>query len=66
MEGISVGYFLSSIDPGNNKEQYSLHSYIIGDNEQDACDSHDHMFYLFKKLESVISVSGMSTVWEDS
>ena len=25
-----------------------FHSYIIDDNEQDACDSHAHMFHIFK------------------
>ena len=64
MECIAVEYFPTSIDPGNNKEKYEFHSYIIYDNEQDACDSHAHIFHLFKTLsESVILVTGMSTVW---
>ena len=46
MEGIDVGYFPSSIDPGNNEEKYEFHSYISDDNEQDACDSYAHMFHL--------------------
>ena len=44
-----------------------FHSYIGDENEQDACDSYDHMFHLFNKIfESGILVSGMSTVWEDT
>ena len=30
MEGIAVEYLPSSIDPGNNKEKYLIHSYIKG------------------------------------
>ena len=47
MEGIAVEYFPNSIDPGRNKK-YEFNSYISGDNEQDACDSHARMFHLFK------------------
>ena len=50
MEGISVEYFTSSFDTGTNLEKSELHSYIIDENEQDACDSHAHMFHLFFKL----------------
>ena len=46
MEGIAVEYFLISMDLGNNEEKHEFHSYISNDNEQDTCDSHDHMFYL--------------------
>ena len=63
MEGIADGYFTSSFDPGNNEEKSEFHSYIIDDNEKDTRDSHDHMFHLLIFLESVILVSGMSTVW---
>ena len=50
MEGISVEYFTSSIDTGNNEEKYEFHSYISEDNEQYACDSHAYMFHLLKTL----------------
>ena len=30
-------------------KKYKFHSYISDDNEQDACDSHAHMFPIFKK-----------------
>ena len=30
-------------------EKSELHSYISDDNEQNACDSHAHMFHPFKK-----------------
>ena len=67
MEGIAVEYVPLSIDPSNNEENSELHSYISDDNEQDSCDSHYHMFNLLKKIfDSVILVSGMSTVWEDT
>ena len=33
MEGISVEYFPTSIDTGNNKEKSELHSYISDENE---------------------------------
>ena len=37
-----------------------FHSYISDDNEQDACDSHAHMFHLFEYIfESRILVFGM-------
>ena len=37
------------------------------ENEQDACDSHAHMFHLLKIfLESGILVSGISKLWEDT
>ena len=32
MEGISVEYFPTSVDPGNNKEKSEFHSYISDDN----------------------------------
>ena len=47
MEYISVEYFTNSIDPGSN-ENYEFCSYISDENEQDACDSHAHLFYIFK------------------
>ena len=49
MEFIAIEYFPTSVDNGNNEEKYEFHSYISDDNEQDACDSHAHMFHLFKK-----------------
>ena len=59
-------YLPLTIDPGNNKEKSEFHSYITDNNEQYACDSHAHMFHIFKTfLESGILVSGVSTVWED-
>ena len=63
MEGIAVEYFPNSIDPGRNKK-YEFHSYISGDNEQDACYSHNHMVRLLTKLiELGLLVYGMSNVW---
>ena len=44
MEGISVEYFTNSINPVSNDTKSEFHSYISDDNDQDACDSHDHMF----------------------
>ena len=65
MEGIAVEYFTNSIDTGNNGKISEFNSYISDDKEQDACDSHAHMLYILKYIfESVILVSGMSTVWE--
>ena len=49
MEGISVEYFPSSFDPGENEEKSEFHSYISDDNEQYSCDSHAHMVHLFQK-----------------
>ena len=49
MDGIFVEYFPSSIDPDNNKTKSEFHWYISDDNEQDACDSHVHMFHILKK-----------------
>ena len=43
MEGIYVGYYPSSFDPGNNEEKSEFHSYISYKNDQYACDSHIHM-----------------------
>ena len=64
MEVISVEYFTISIDPGNSKEKSEFYSYKSDGNEQDACGSHAHMFHLLKIfLQSVILVSGISTVW---
>ena len=48
MEGIAVEYFPSSFDTGKNEERSEFCSYIIDDNEQDACYSHAHMFHIFK------------------
>ena len=47
MESISVEYFPSSIYLGRN-EKNEFYSFISDDNEQYACDSHDHMFHLLK------------------
>ena len=67
MEGIAVEYFTNSIDTGNNGKISEFNSYISDDKEQDACDSHAHMLYIFKYIfESVILVSGMSTAWKDT
>ena len=52
MEGIAFEYVTSSIDPGNSKEKSELNSYINDDNEQDACDSHAHMFHLLKTFRT--------------
>ena len=35
LEGIAVEYFPTSVDIGNNKGKYELHSYISNSNEQD-------------------------------
>ena len=67
MEGISVEYFPTSVDIGNNEEKSEFHSCISDDNKKDACDSHAHMVYSLKTfLEPWILVSSMSTVWEDT
>ena len=64
MEGISVEYFPTSIDNGNNEENSEFHSYISDENEQYTYDSHAHTVHLLKKLlESGILVYRMSTVW---
>ena len=48
-------------------EKNEFQSYISDDNEEDACDSHDHMCHLLKILfESGILFSGMAKVWEDT
>ena len=49
MERIAVEYFSISIDPGSNQKSI-FHSYMSGENKQDAYDSHAHMFHLLKKL----------------
>ena len=67
MEDIAVEYLPSSFDLGNNKEKSELCSYIISDNERDACDSHANMVHLLKTiLESGILLTVISTVWEDT
>ena len=48
MEVIAVKFFPIPIDPGSNEEKYDFHSYISCDNGLDACDSHAHVFHLFK------------------
>ena len=63
MEGIDVEYFQTSIDTGNNEEKYELYSYISDENKKYACDSYAPMVHPLIFLESVIVVSGMSTVW---
>ena len=61
MEDITVKYFPSLFDRVNNEEKYEFYSYRSDKNEQDACDSHDHMFHLLKiSLESGILVYVMS------
>ena len=50
MEGIAVQYSPSSIDTGSNKVKSEFHSFMSDKNEQDACDSHAHMFHLLKTL----------------
>ena len=65
MEGIAVEYFPTFVDTDNNEGKYEYHSYISGNNDQDAYNLHAHMVHLFFK-ESVILVSGMSVVWEDT
>ena len=52
MEVIAVGYFTISIYPDIDEERSELNSYISNDNEQDSCDSHAHMFHIFKIFES--------------
>ena len=47
MEVIAVDYFPNTVDKGN-KEKYEFCSYISGDNEKYACDSHAYMVHLFK------------------
>ena len=56
MDGISIEYFTSSFDPGNNEEKSEFHSYISDNNEQDACDSYAHMFHLLKNRIRNISI----------
>ena len=46
MEGISVKCFSNSGHPGSNEKKYEFHSYKTNDNEQDACESHAHIFHL--------------------
>ena len=67
MEGISVDYFPKPVDPGIKEIESEFNSYISDENEQDICDSHDHMVHLFKiNNELGILVSGISPVWEDT
>ena len=55
------------VDPGNNETKQEFNSYISDKNEQDACDSHANIIYLFKTIiELGLLVSGMLTVWEDT
>ena len=49
MEGIAVEYFPSSFDTGKNEGESGFHLFISDNNEQYVCDSHAHMFHLFKK-----------------
>ena len=51
MEVIDVEYFTIPIDTGSNEVKSEFHSYISDYNEQDACDSHDNMVNLYKKVE---------------
>ena len=48
MEGIAVEYSPSLFYPGNNEVNFELYSYISDNNEQDACDSYDHMYHIFE------------------
>ena len=48
MEGISVEYFPTSIDNGNNEENSEFHSYISDENEQYTYYSHAHTVHLLK------------------
>ena len=67
MEGIWVEYFPISVYPGSNEEKSEYHSCISDDNKQDSYDSRSRVFRLLKNLfDSVILVSGISTVWEDT
>ena len=50
MEGIAVEYFSTSIDNGNNEENYEFHSYISDENEKYTCDSHANMVHILKTL----------------
>ena len=43
-----------------------MNSYISDDNEQYACDSYANIIHILKSLESTISVSSISTVWEET
>ena len=49
-EVIAVEYFLNSVDTGNNETEPEFYSYKSNENEQDACDTHAHMFHLIKKI----------------
>ena len=54
-EGISVEYFPSSVDTGNNEEKSELNSYICDESEQDACDSHYlHIFLCLNGINPCI------------
>ena len=46
MEAITVEYFPTSVDTGNNEENFEVRSYISDDNEEDARASHAHMVHL--------------------
>ena len=50
MEVIPVEYLPNSVDPGSNETHSEFYSQISYYNEQDACDSNDHMIHVFKKL----------------
>ena len=66
MEGIAVEYFPNSIDPGINENKYEFHSCISDYKEQDAYDSHNHVFHILNKFFYLrILVCGMSIIWED-
>ena len=43
MEAITVEYFPTSVDTGNNEENFEVRSYISVDNEEDVSASHAHM-----------------------
>ena len=67
MEDITVKYFPSLFDRVNNEEKYEFYSYRSDKNEQDACDSHDHIVSLIKKfIEFRLLISVLSSVWQDS
>ena len=50
MEVTTVEYFPNSIHPGSNEKKTEFNLYISDYHEQDACDSHAHMFHLLKNV----------------
>ena len=63
---VSIKISEQCLQNNNNKDRLNVPE-DSDENDQDVCDSHDHMFYLFKKIsELLLLVSGMSTVWENT